>query len=320
MTHERCKECIELLLYDELQKDERNETEAHFQECVECRAEYEELKKLHGVLAQYKPVEVTQRMLQEAREGLHMAIRSGQTQVSWWDRLSEFVTEAIVPQYKLAFGAVATIAVGFFLGYMAFKSPAQLPANNQLQVRTAAEVTPVTKEEGQITNVKFVDSGDKNGEVEFTFDAVMPVHMKGSVNDPKIQQVLAHALLNEQNPGVRLRSVNAIASQESFTVDNDVKKALIQALKSDENPGVKKEAMKVLQKFPFDEQVKKAFLDVLLHENNSALRIAAINALDSLKNKSTDREFLEVLKQKTQTDNNEYIRLRTKAILQEIQQ
>ena len=99
-----------------------------------------------------------------------------------------------------------------------------------------------------------------------------------------------------------------------------MKKVLNPALKSDEKPGVKKEAMKVLEKFTFDEQVKRAFLDVLQHEVSSALRIAAINALDSLKNKSTDREFLDVLKQTTQSDNNKYIRVRTQAILQEIQQ
>ena len=41
-----------------------------------------------------------------------------------------------------------------------------------------------------------------------------------------------------------------------ITIEGNIR--LILALKSDENPGVKKEAMKVLQKFPFDEQVKKA--------------------------------------------------------------
>lgn len=321
MTHERCKECLELLLYDELTRDERSETELHLEQCSDCRTEFEELKKLHGVLAQYKPVEVTQRMLQEAREELRGVIRSEEMKTSLWDRFSDFVVDSIMPQYKIALGGVATIAIGFFLGYVSFKSPTLPQHDDQTPlIKTAAQMNPVTKEEGQITNVKFIDSGMNSSEVEFTFDAVMPVHMKGSVNDPKIQQVLAHALLNEQNPGIRLRSVNAIASQQSFTVDNDVKKALILALKSDENPGVKKEAMKVLQKFPFDEQVKRAFLDVLQHEVSSALRIAAINALDSLKNKSTDREFLDVLKQTTQSDNNKYIRVRTQAILQEIQQ
>ncbi len=192
------------------------------------------------------------RLLQEAREDLRSAILAEPTRVSLWERFTNVIADALAPQYQIALGAAATIAVGFFfLGYIAFKSPPSSEHELQLPVQNASQASLSPKEEGQITNVKFIDSGLNSDEVEFTFDAVMPVHMKGSVNDPKIQQVLAHALLNEQNPGTRLRSVNAIASQQSFTVDNDVKKALIMALKSDENPGVKKEAMKVLQKFPF---------------------------------------------------------------------
>jgi hypothetical protein len=175
-----------------------------------------------------------------------------------------------------------------------------------------------------ISNVKVLDNNPVSGEVEFTFDAITPMHIKGSVNDERVQKVLTHALLNDENPGVRLRSVSAIASQSETggpPVDPEVKKALLKALRSDENPAVRKEALKALQKLPFDNDIKKAFLAVLLSDKNSGIRIAVINTLDSVKGTGKlDNDILEVMKQKMHDDDNNYIRLRAKAVVQEIRQ
>lgn len=322
MTHQEFQERIELMLYSELGPVEERETRAHVLECQECRSFHDELKKLHGVLAQYKPVEISDRLLYEAREQLQSSMKTQAGKRALLESIEEYILGILTPRYRLAFGGVATIAIGFFAGYLAFRSPQTLAPSLQVPVQTVSQSSDVVKEEGQITNVRFINSDTRNGEVEFTFDAVMPVHMKGSVTDPKIQQVLAHALLNEQNPGVRLRSVNAIASEPSFHPDNDIRDILITAVKSDANAGVRKEALKALQKFPMDQQIKKTLLDVLTHDDNSALRIAAINVLASAKAESSgpDQEFLDVLKQRMQSDKNDYIRVRAKAVLQENKQ
>ena len=47
----------------------------------------------------------------------------------------------------------------------------------------------------KITNVRFEQPAGNNGEVQFTFEAVKPVTMKGNINDPKIQMILAQAFL-----------------------------------------------------------------------------------------------------------------------------
>jgi hypothetical protein len=322
MTHEQYRERAELMFYDELEATERKELEAHLLVCKECRAFHDELKKLHGVLAQYTPVEVTDRLLFEARDQLIAAMRGKDAQTSLLDRLREYIGDTLLPNYKVALGGVLTIAIGFSLGYVAFKSgPTQSPSLS-LPVQTMSQSPELVRGDGQIANVRDISSDPRSGEVEFMFDAVMPVHMKGSVNDPKIQQVLAHAILNEQNPGVRLRTVNAIASERVEQADSEVRDILIMAAVSDENPGVRIEALKALQQFPMDEKIKKTYLDILKHDNNSAIRIAAINALASSKMGAAvpDKEFMDVLKQRMQTDNNDYIRLRAKAVLQENKQ
>ncbi len=37
--------------------------------------------------------------------------------------------------------------------------------------------------------------------------------LRGKVNDPQIQSVLTYAMLNEQNPGSRLNSINAMDTE-----------------------------------------------------------------------------------------------------------
>ena len=323
MNHQQYKERIELLYYDELTGRDRAKTEAHMRSCEECRTLFDELKKLHGVLAQYTPVEVNDRLLSDARVELQSALRDERRKQSWWERLAGVAAETIMPQYKVAFVGVATIATGFFLGYLTFRTTATQPVQSLPQVQTTnIQERPMLPEEGQITNVKFLDSDARDGEVEFTFDAVLPMHLKGKVNDPQIQQALSYALLNEQNPGVRLRTVSAMASEQAANRDEDVKHVLITALTSDDNVGVRKEALQALQRFPFDNEIKKSFMDVLVHDSNSAIRIAAINALDSSKSKGTagNQDLLNILKDKMKSDNNEYIRIRAKAVLQEINQ
>lgn len=186
------------------------------------------------------------------------------------------------------------------------------------------KVSTFLEGETRIANIRFVNPDAGGGQVEFTFDAVSPVHIKGNINDDRVQKVLAHALINDQNPGVRLRSASAFSTQvrKLELPDREVKAALILALKSDDNPGVRKEALKALLGFPFDEEIKQAFLHVLMRDNNPALRIAAINSLDSLRvqGQPTDKDLLDVLKQRMTTDENNYIRIRAKTVLEEAQQ
>jgi hypothetical protein len=100
--------------------------------------------------------------------------------------------------------------------------------------------------------------------------------------------------------------------------DADVKRALITALKMDENNGVRKQALAALQNFPIDNEIRDALLFVLNNDANPAMRIAAIDAIRT--ERYRDPETLRVLREKVQTDGNEYIRYRSRAVLQEATQ
>jgi HEAT repeat protein len=143
--------------------------------------------------------------------------------------------------------------------------------------------------------------------------------MKGNIDDPSIQKILAEALVNERNPGTRIRTVNALANQTNVSPSPKVKQALITALEFDSNPAVRREALKALLEFPYDNEINDCLLYVLQRDKNSALRIAAINGLASAKlnGQIINEETLKVLNQKVKNDDNEYVRIRAASLLKE---
>ena len=126
-------------------------------------------------------------------------------------------------------------------------------------------------------------------------------------------------MLNEQNPGSRLNSINAMDNQKQLNYDKEVRDAIITVAMTDANPGVRREALKLIKKFPYDETVKQAFLYVLTSDTSSGIRIAALNALIEAGDKghSFSESELDLFKRKVQNDNNKYIRIRSKTILEE---
>lgn len=316
MNHQHYKEWIQLSMYNELNPEEQELLEQHLHECAACQREAEELNLLHWTLQKAGTFHASDQALIEARQELQRALRAERTRPSAWERMSGVLSDLILPNYKIALGAVTMLLAGLVVGRYVFTptAPGTLPTMKDATFTSSFDGEP------RISNIRFIDSDASDGEVEFSFEAVSPVHVKGNINDDRVQKVLAHALVNDQNPGVRLRTVNAIASQsEKLRVpDREVRAALILAVKTDENPGVRKEALKTLRSFPFDEEIKQAFLYVLMKDKNPALRIEAINSLDSARTAVADKELMDVLKQRMQSDNNSYVRIRAKAVLEEV--
>ena len=315
MNHNEFKRRILVSLFGELSKNEQAELEEHLQSCEECRNELEQQTHLLSLVSKHKTLEVDEALLQDARSQLRGAIRAERQRKKLLDNITQFFTGMITAPYKAALSGVAVMAIGLFLGYLFFHTSSVIPINTNEKPNT--ELT-FNENDVRIKNVRFVDPVTSDGEVEFTFDAVKPMHIKGNVNDQKVQSILTYAMLNERNPGARLNSINAMDSDTPKKFDNDIKDALVTVVMTDENPGVRREALKFLSKFPYDEDIKQAYIYVLTADTVTGLRIEAINALSNLTKKALDLKQSEVdlFKQKLETDNNSYIRYKTKTILQ----
>ncbi|MCU7496670.1 MAG: hypothetical protein HF314_15030 [Ignavibacteria bacterium] len=322
MEHEKFKEWVQLSVFDELGEAENLQLSEHLKTCRECSAELSELYKLRSVVAKAKPAEPDEKTLLEARQDLRAAIRMERNRKSFGEEIIDRVRGFLFLNYKAALGSAFALVLGLALGYLIFRPHVPGGGGAAIQDIKPAVSQKQAQNDVQIDNLRFEDSDASDGQVEFSFDAVKPVHMKGNINDEAIQKVLARALVNESNDGARLRTINTIAvhSGKDSTADPHIKSALISALKYDTNPGVRREALLVLSRLRMDKDIKDAFLYTLANDKNAGLRIAAINSLqteDPGKLRS-DKELLKILKQKSQDDQNDYIRIRARAVLQEV--
>ncbi len=252
MKHRKFEEWLQLSLYDELNEQEQTLLDDHLMTCERCRVELNELKKIHATLAHHRPIVIQEPLLQDARKNLRLRIQADSEQKSLWTKVQNALDEFLAPPLQVALGGVATLVIGILVGYFVFKSPSE---KNLVLQQTAFTSSAMETGESQITNIRFLDRDTQNGEVEFTFESITPVRMRGNVNDENVQKVLARALVNDQNAGIRLRAVNMIGTQTEQkqagapALDAEVKTALITALLHDRNLGVRKEAIKVLKNY-----------------------------------------------------------------------
>ena len=314
-----------LSLYHELSEQEQTVLDNHLATCERCRVELADLKKIHATLTHHQPAAIQEPLLQDARRNLRLRIKTDSEKKSLWSKVQGTLDRILAPPLQVALGGAAMLVIGIIVGYFVLKLPSE---KNLVMRQTSFASSAMEAGESQITNIRFLDRNEQNGDVEFTFETMTPVRIHGNINDENVQKVLARALVSDQNAGIRLRAVNMIGTQteqkqtRAPVLDADVKTALIIALLHDRNLGVRNEALNVLKNYLPDPVIVRALLNVLANEKNTGLKIAAINSLDLSKyeNQPMNREILDMFKNKAQSDDNNYIRIRAKLALQEVQQ
>jgi len=316
MQHNEYKKMIQLSLYGELSSQGKDDLNDHLKTCAECMEELENQKNLLALLAEHKNAKVNDEILSSARYQLRGVLRMEKDKLSIPDELLQKLAGLFSTPARLAFSFATVMLIGVLIGSLFF---GKKDITEIITTTGDSDITELSGEDVHISNLSFIDSDPSDGEVEFTFEAVKQVYIKGKVNDPKIQSILTYSILNESNPGSRLNSINAMYTEQSLSFDKDVKDAIITVVMTDENPGIRREALKLMKKIPYDEEIKQAYLFVLTSDSSSGLRIEALNALiegSKRGNRFSDSE-LELLKQNYKQDDNNYIKLKTRTILQE---
>ena len=335
MNHKQFKEWLQLSFVDEITDEENGLLREHLAKCEECRADFHELQRLMTHLGESGAKEPSEQLLWAARQNLREAIRRDSLTESILTRLTQGVAPAgsgprgrstISPGsrggwmgwfggFRSALSGAAAIAIGVFIGYLAFAGGTTPPA--------PYEAGEVAGEIGgpDIANVRFVDWDPRDGQIELQYDLVRPVRLRTTVEDDRVQRVLAHALLTEDNAGVRLKAINALDARATRVPGPDVKLALINALQTDPNAGVRREALRVLQDLPFDTDIKDACLYVLGHDENPGMRVASINLLSGarLAGHPLGHDVYEFLNTTLQDEDDPLLRSRSAVFFEEVQ-
>ncbi len=319
MNHKKYITLIDEYFFGEINSREKIELEEHLKNCDLCRSEFNSAKVLKDSLMQDKLPEPDENLLKQARNQLQSNLRKEITHPGFFQKLNGMFSSSFFFTPQLAATVLSVLIIGVFIGYFLFNSTGTMHYSLENPQPQKTNQQAVLSGETKISNIRFIDKNAADGTVDFTFDAVKPMHIKGKINDPQVQNVLLYSMLNEDNPGTRLNTINLINSSKQEQPDSEIKNALLSVVKFDNNQGVRLEAMKLLKKFNYDDQIKKTMIYVLQNDSSSGMRIEAMNRLvDANK---TGSEFspadLSVFREKMKQDNNNYIRYQAKTVLKE---
>ena len=329
MKHSITKRQLVLYAADEVSDADRASIDIHLRRCASCRSEIEKLRAMRSLLINNAPP-VDDSVLTALRRDLIRRIRGRDSRPSVFETVRSFLGFSDGGTLRPVL-TIVTVACAAFIGGMTLFTPESESVPLFSPIAYDPGTSAVDDQEGlnaaRVISVSIISRDDESGDIEFEFEATFRSRVRGNMSDPAIQNILARALVSSQNPGVRLRAVNAFSGSFSESTLPEgtrkvVKHSLISALKYDENHGVRLEALKALEAFMPDSAATEAIVYVLTKDSNSAIKIAAINTLDLSKyTDATQRERLsDVLRKRSLLDENNYIRIKAKAALQEVSQ
>jgi hypothetical protein len=192
--------------------------------------------------------------------------------------------------------AAATLLFGIILGrYIPIVIDSPQPQMKMVHTNAESILDDFT-----ISDIQIDVLNQDLGELSIEYTKVKKERIQGNISEPEIQKLLAYAMIREDNPGTRLRSVKLIQGNVNQASD-DLQSALITTVKNDENQGIRLKAMKALGELPLTEEIKEACTYVIANDQSAAIRMEAIQVLT----KDRSQETQEILNKATEEDESE---------------
>ena len=317
MKHKRIEKMIVLDFYREISPKEKSKLEKHLASCSKCGGFRKTIEKTLSRQRRVDNLDLD-RTLREARDEFHRTLLEVKA-VPAYEFQQSPRRLVPVPIYAVFAVAFLMLATGVATSYIFLSS------RGKNAIPVISELTSQHRNDVAIDNIRFLSTNEKSGEVQFSFDFIKRCEMNGSLDDPDVQKILAYALINSDNPGVRLKTVGMLDAAVSTTPDKEIENALLKSVRTDDNAGVRRAALLSLKKMSFDNEIKSALLSVLQADKNPGMRVLAINylsekemAVASVGSQKIDPKVLNVLKEKSLSDQNKYVRLKAAGMLKEI--
>jgi hypothetical protein len=304
MTCDSILKLVPLYYYGELTPDEEERLEEHVHGCPACTLELARQRALAAALDRRQMVAAPM-LLEDCRSDLMAAIQGGAPRVepsvkgAWRLFLNAMAASwngaagSGIARLRQPVGALALIAIGFFAARMInTTAPTSSPSSDDVY-STVRSVQP-----------------DHAGGVAISLDETRHKVVKGSMNDGNIQRLLL-AAAHEDNPAVRVESVDLLRSQSGST---EVRDALLNVLSADSNAGVRLKALEGLKPLAGDSEVRKTLRRVLLTDDNVPVRMQVIDLLVA----NRDDNMVGVMQGLVQKENNNSVRLKLEKALRDM--
>jgi len=303
MNCESVVKLIPLYYYGELAPDEEDRVEQHIDGCAACAREAERHRAVTAALEQHQ-MRPSAALLAECRHDLMRAVYRDEAPAvqaaTGWGHIRQGFADLFPALFRLRMpiGAMALVALGFVSARFSMPG-ADLPPNTEANVISS------------VRSVQAAPEGAPAGDVRIVLDETHRRTVEGSMNDGNIQRLLLAAAHDENNPGVRVESVDILKNHSD---SSEIRGLLLNRVVNDPNAGVRLKALDGLRQFTGDPEVRKVLAEVLLHDDNAGVRIQAVDELTS----HTDDNMVGVLQNVVQKEDNGYVRRRCEKALKDL--
>jgi copper chaperone CopZ len=305
MNCEWVKSNITLFVYDELADDSRFELEQHVARCADCAEELKGVRGFRDLMSTFEQPEPSPNLLAASRMKLQESLETAEQHRGF--RLF-FDPAAWLRQMKFSPAlAAALLIVGFAGGIATAWRMVPRDGNPIINAGTGGNAGTTDASIAGIRQITQVPGTDK---VEINYDTTVPQKAEGSLNDARIQKLLLFAARSNYNPGVREDAVNQLASKPD---DSRIREALKSSLLYDTNPGVRLKSLDALGPYVKDDtSVRDAVLAALQTDSNPGVRAEAIHLLQPVRADSSVRSVISRL---ATEDKSDFIRTQCNRML-----
>lgn len=315
-----CKEFEEnlaLYAYGDLPPGQQAACEAHLAGCAKCRAAREEVGSLHEFLAQRPRVEPSSDFLIECRQRLEETL--DREQLGWQGLVREWLSFLELPSRQLASRIAFTLSlavIGFSLGWTLHSRAEKLASLSGTASVTSASLGGADFENMRINDISHVAPDPQTGAVHITLDAQRRLTLEGSLDDPRIQQVLLYAVKSYDNAGIRRETLDALRTR---TDKPNVRAALLYTLEHDSNAGNRLVALDAVRGMPSGDDLDRSLIEVLEHDPNTGVRVETVDVLaDHVQREGRDEKILGALGRLATSDRNRYVRMKCASALRNL--
>jgi hypothetical protein len=315
LAHER----IVTAAYGELPDEQMHELERHMTGCPDCHSDREQLLAMR-ILADALPVlEPPANLVARSRLRLEEALDALPPK-RWYERLSQRMTNNFAMLQAAPVAACLLLVVGAGAGILGGYEYAQGRAAHAAGL-PPGPIAPQTAEQqsAEITNISSIVRQPNSEMVEVRYNQVVPQQMEGSLDDPKIRELLMLASENSASAGVRDDSVGLLAAEcraGHSCQAAGIRDALMVVLRYDKNAGVRLKALDGLEPYvAADTRVRDAVLEALLNDADPRIRTKAVDILEPVEADTSVRQVLHTV---ANSDQNPHIRTVSREVLSRV--
>jgi hypothetical protein len=214
---------------------------------------------------------------------------------------------------RLAF-VLTLLVFGFGLGWTLRPRAAKLPS--EPGGVTTSSLADADLENMRINDISRVAPDPKTGDVRITMDAQRRVTLEGSLDDPRIQQLLVSAVKSYDNAGIRRDTLDALSAR---CKSPNVRAALLFTMEHDPNVGNRLAALDAVRGMEGGEDLQRSLIGVLEHDRNMGVRVGSVDLLvDQVEKEGRNAAILSALGRLATSDPNLCVRMKCASALRKL--